>query len=225
MLDGDWSSDVCSSDLEKALAKAAGDRFVAANAALDELESILKADDRARLVEFAEKRMYPTVDPLTGALDELIKFQVAVAKQVDEDAVATNRVVWVAMIVAIVLGLGLVVSGGVFVMRRVVRPITDTTETMRRLADHDLAVDIHHTANTDEVGTMARAVQVFRDNMAEAARLRAEQDRDEAVKRARAERIDALLKSFDRTAGGIVSNVSSAAGELQSAAGILTGSA
>jgi methyl-accepting chemotaxis protein len=212
-------------DREKALAKAAADRFAAATAAVDELESILKANDRTRLVEFAEKRMYPAVDPLTGALDDLIKLQVEVAKRVDEDAVAANRIVWAAMMIAIVLGVGLVVVGGLFVMRGVVRPIADTTETMRRLADHDLSVEIRHTAKADEIGTMARAVQVFRDQMAEADRLRAEQSKVEAAERARAQKIDALLRDFDRTAGGIVSGVTGAAEELQAAARILTGSA
>ena len=210
---------------EKALAATASGRFSAATAAVDDLERILKANDLPRLVDFAEKRMYPAIDPLTGAIDDLIKLQVEEAQKANDAAVATNRLVSVALLASILLGLGFVVSGGVFVMRRIVRPIADTTETMRKLADHDLSVHIHHTANRDEVGTMARAVQVFRDNMAEAAGLRAEQERDAAVKRARAERIDALLEKFDRTAGGIVSNVSTAAGELQSAAHILTGSA
>ena len=212
-------------DREKALAKAAADRFAAATAAVDELESILKANDRTRLVEFAEKRMYPAIDPLIDALDDLIKLQVAEAQKIDDEAVATNRVVWVAMMIAIALGVGLVVVGGLFVMRRIVRPITDTTETMPRRADHDLAVDIRHTANADEVGTMARAVEVFRDQMTEADRLRAEQSKVEAVERARAQRIDVLLRDFDRTAGGIVSGVTGAAVELQAAARILTGSA
>ena len=169
--------------------------------------------------------MYPAIDPLTDVLDDLIELQVEEAQKVNDRAVAANRVVWAAMIVAIVLGVGLVVFGGLFVMRRVVRPIGDTTATMRRLADHDLDVDIRHTANRDEVGTMARAVAVFRDQMVEADRLRAEQSKIEVVERARAQRIDALLRDFDRAAGGIVSGVTDAAGELQAAARILTGSA
>jgi methyl-accepting chemotaxis protein len=212
-------------DREKALAKVAGDRFAAAGAATDELEKIIEANDRPRLVEFAEKRMYPAIDPLTGAIDDLIKLQVAEANKANDEAVAANRIVWASMVASILGGLGLVLFGGVFVLRRVVRPIADTTETMRRLAEHDLAVDIHHTANRDEVGTMARAVQVFRDNMAEADRLRGEQQKEEAIKRARAERIDSLLKQFDRVAGDIVAGVGSAAEELQAAALVLTGSA
>ncbi|MDK9698503.1 MAG: methyl-accepting chemotaxis protein [Siculibacillus sp.] len=212
-------------DREKALAKAAADRFAAAGTAVDELQSILEADDRARLVDFAEKRLYPAIDPLTGALDDLIKLQVEVAKQANDAAVATNRIVWTAMMIVVVLGVGLVVTGGLFVMRRIVRPIVDTTETMRRLAGDDLTVEIRHTVARDEVGTMARAVGVFRDNMVEATRLRAEQPKAEAVERARTQRIDQLLRDFDRTAGGIVSGVTGAADELQSASRILTGSA
>ncbi len=210
---------------EQALAKAAADRFAAAGVATDELREILKSENGSRLADFAEKRMYPAIDPLTGAIDDLIKLQVDEAQKANQAAVSTNRIVFAAMIASIVFGLGLVVTGGLFVMRRVVGPITDTTRTMHRLAEDDLSVEVLHTANRDEIGTMAHAIRVFRDNMAEAARLRADQEREEATKRARNERIDALLKDFDRNAGEIVGAVAKASGELQSAARSLTGSA
>ena len=212
-------------DREKRLAATVVERFAAAATAVSDLERILRADDRGHLVEFAEKRMYPAIDPLTGALDDLIKLQVEEAQKANDGAVATDRIVRVALIGTILAGLGLVVGGWILVMRRVVRPIGDTTETMRRLADHDLSVGILHTEFADEVGTMARAVRVFRDNMAETARMREEQERARVAERERAGRVDTLLRAFDTAATGIVSHVSSAAAELQSAATILTGSA
>ncbi len=210
---------------EKSLAKVAEGRFAAAYAAVDDLVAILKAGDAGRLVEYAEKRMYPAIDPLTGAIDDLIKLQVEEADKVDTRAVAINRIVWGLMVVSSLLGVGLVGFGYAFVRRRVVSPIADVTATMASLAEDDLAVEIRHTANRDEIGTMARAVQVFRDNMREAENLRAAQAVEETAKHARAERVDALLQEFDRAAGAIVAVVSSSAGELQAAARTLTGSA
>ena len=212
-------------DREKRLAAVVVERFATAATAIAELEAILRAGDRARLADFAETRLYPAIDPLTGAIDDLIKLQVEEAQKANDGAVATDRVVRIALFAAILAGLGLAVGGWILVRRRVVRPIADTTETMRRLADDDLSVTIHHADAADEVGTMARAVQVFRDNMAEAARLRGEQERAEAAERERAGRIASLLGAFDTSASGIVSHVAAAAHQLESAAVILTGSA
>ncbi|TBW41196.1 HAMP domain-containing protein [Siculibacillus lacustris] len=210
---------------EKALAATAGDRFAAADTAAAELVTILKSGDRARLATFAETRLYPAIDPLTGAIDDLIKLQVTEAEASYTHAVAINRVIWGLIVASIVLGLGLVAGGAWIVRRSVVQPLAAITETMHRLADHDLTVEIGSAGARDEIGTMARAVVVFRDGMREADGLRRAQAEEEAAKRLRAERIDALLDGFDRTAGQIVGVVSASAGELQLAARTLTGAA
>ncbi|MDE2318675.1 MAG: HAMP domain-containing protein [Rhodospirillales bacterium] len=66
------------------------------------------------------------------------------------------------------------------------KPITRMTGTMRRLAEGDLDAEIPDTSRHDEIGGMARAVQIFREaglekirleNDMEAARRRAEEDR------------------------------------------------
>ena len=115
-----WTAYLATSmdDREKSLAKDASQRFTAAHAATDTLVAILKAGDGPRLVDFAEKRMYPAIDPLTGAIDELIKVQVDEAEKANNAAVATNRIVWGVIVASIVAGIVLVVLGGLFVRRR-----------------------------------------------------------------------------------------------------------
>jgi methyl-accepting chemotaxis protein len=67
------------------------------------------------------------------------------------------------------IGLGVlllvIVVAIAMVRRSVVRPVQDMTATMRRLADGDLAVDVTGAEHRDEVGEMARALQVFKDGM------------------------------------------------------------
>src|SRR4051812_23125681 len=59
----------------------------------------------------------------------------------------------------------LIVGAGVLgVGTGVVRPITAMTGVMKRLADGELDVSIPSLARKDEVGAMAMAVQVFREN-------------------------------------------------------------
>jgi methyl-accepting chemotaxis protein len=68
--------------------------------------------------------------------------------------------------VALVIGgLVIVASGGFFAIRSwLVRPIGVLAAAMGRLADGALSTDVAGTDRKDEIGVMARAVQVFKDN-------------------------------------------------------------
>ena len=53
------------------------------------------------------------------------------------------------------------------IRRFITAPLTDLASVMRRLVDRDLDVVVPSTGQRDEVGAMARAVQVFKDNLVE----------------------------------------------------------
>ena len=59
--------------------------------------------------------------------------------------------------------------------RGITRPVAGMTKAMTVLAGGDTSVEIPSRDNKDEIGGMAKAVQVFKDNMIETGRLRAEQ--------------------------------------------------
>jgi len=122
----------------------------------------------------------------------------------------------VLMVGAGVLGVGI----------GVVRPITAMTEVMRRLAEGDLDISIPSLRRKDEVGAMADAVQIFRDN---AGRVRDMEIEQVALKRrSEAERRDAMRRvagDFEATIGEIVKVVWSASSEIEDAAATLTTSA
>ena len=122
----------------------------------------------------------------------------------------------VLMVGAGVLGVGI----------GVIRPITAMTEVMRRLAEGDLDISIPSLRRKDEVGAMANAVQIFRDN---AGRVRDLEIEQVALKqRSEAERRDAMRRvagDFEATIGEIVKVVWSASSEIEDAAATLTTSA
>ncbi len=60
--------------------------------------------------------------------------------------------------------------------RLVVRPVVDMTGVMGKLAGGDVSAEIPGTARKDEIGQMAAAVAVFRDNIIERGRLAREAD-------------------------------------------------
>ena len=125
-----------------------------------------------------------------------------------------------ALILALSVGGLLLGAGAAFVIGRgISRPVVQMATAMRRLAEGDKSVTIPGTGRADEIGGMANAVQVFKDNMLEAERLRAEQ---EAVKAAAEKEqravVNKMADAFESSVKGVVNAVSSAATEMQATA-------
>jgi len=105
----------------------------------------------------------------------------------------------------------------------IVKPIHRITETMELLSQGDLTVDIPYAENKDEIGQMAAALSVFKENAAAAERLREEQKANEA--RSEKEKRDAmqqLASSFEAEIGSVIETVSGAATEMQGSAQSMT---
>ncbi len=97
---------------------------------------------------------------------------------------------------------------------------------MEQLAGGDLAVDIREARRGDEVGEMAKAVNVFKDNAATMQRLQA--DQDEFKRRAERDKrvaMEMLADNFERQVRGVVAAVTQAATQMQSSARTMSKSA
>src|ERR1700761_6339253 len=92
----------------------------------------------------------------------------------DVDAIFWQQVWRVGTIVAVILGL--VIGMSILLGRSIVVPIKGMTAAMRKIAAGDIATAIPAPERRDEAGAMAQSVQVFKENMIEASRLRGEQD-------------------------------------------------
>ena len=120
---------------------------------------------------------------------------------------------------------GLLLSGGAIALglllaaiiaTSIVSPVVAMTATMTRLASGDKAVTIPATDNKDEIGEMARAVQVFKDSMIRAEQLeaqaRAEQDRELGRGRKR----ELLTADFDVMIRRVIAKVDTAVQNVHS---------
>jgi methyl-accepting chemotaxis protein len=127
---------------------------------------------------------------------------------------------------AVLLGLALIVGGvGLFVVqRRVTSPIAAMTAAMRRLAEGDMDTVIPGAARRDEIGAMAKAVEVFKASMSEAEELRREQDQAKAgAEEERRAGMLSIADDFEQSVGSIVGTVAAAAGQMRSAAEDMAG--
>ena len=122
----------------------------------------------------------------------------------------------------IVTSLLAIVIGALFAVligRAISRPIVRMTEAMGVLADGDLTVTVPAVGRKDEIGEMADAVQVFKDNALEVERLRKEQEEQErrTAEEKRRQMME-LADGFESSVGTIIGTVSSASTELQQTA-------
>jgi len=105
------------------------------------------------------------------------------------------------------------------VIRGMMRPLGFMTEAMTRLAEGDRAVVVPFFQHSGEIGAMAKAVQVFKDNAIAVERLSREQA--ELKARADADRhaaMQTLAGEFEQNIGSIVEIVSTSAAEMRAAA-------
>ena len=108
---------------------------------------------------------------------------------------------------------------GFVLARGITRPITGMTEAMRGLARGDWSTAIPGRDKRDEIGTMAEALEVFRNGMMEAEELRKAQE-TQKLQAAEERRIamNALADKFEQSIGEVVGNVTHASSRLQGTA-------
>jgi methyl-accepting chemotaxis protein len=141
------------------------------------------------------------------------------------EAAATERVstftllLWsVSALVFLIIGAGL--CGVAF---GVIRPIAGMTDVMKGLAGGDLDISVPALSRNDEVGAMARAVQVFKDNALRVKSMESEQvDLKRKIEDDRKAAMQQMADGFDSAIGEIILTVSTASSELELSAGRLT---
>jgi methyl-accepting chemotaxis protein len=116
--------------------------------------------------------------------------------------------------------LALVSAGlGFLLVRGITRSIARITGTMRALAAGDLSAEVPLRGQKTEMGAIADTVQVFKEALVERQELeRSSKSQEEGVARERQASMRRVADEFERTVGGIVTTVSSAATELQASA-------
>jgi len=138
------------------------------------------AADQEALVA-AARRFERQVDERTG--------RALVAAQAQADRLTLIARIMLAITAALFLGvLYFVVS------RRIARPLVRMSGVVSRLAEQDYAVEMPEDGRRDEIGDMAQAIRVFRENGLERERLETERARDQVVR-------DALAQMMHRMQG------------------------
>ena len=119
------------------------------------------------------------------------------------------------------LGLALVLLSatlGTASARNIVGAVRQLTAAMTSLAKRDWSTQVPGTQRNDELGEMAHAVDVFKENGVAAELLAAEQAAERAAKDERALRREELTRGFEAKVGTLVGEVSAGSIDMQGAA-------
>jgi methyl-accepting chemotaxis protein len=114
----------------------------------------------------------------------------------------------------------------VVAVRRGMKPLQSVSQALTELAGGNLDTEVGHTRRADEIGTIARALDVFK--IAAIDRKRLEEEQKAAQARAASERREGLQRfvaEFETAVGGIIDSVSQSSKEFEDVAGKLAATA
>lgn len=141
----------------------------------------------------------------------------------DESTRARTALLITLGAVAILLAVTAVL--GVVIVRGITGPVAKMTDAMARLAGGDKTVEISGTENRDEIGAMARAVVIFKENMIRADELAAKEAEAVKARENRARLMEELASGFDLEVSDTLTMVKSASTELHATAAAMTATA
>ncbi len=133
----------------------------------------------------------------------------------------TRNTLLLTAVVTLAVVLALVFFGA----QALARPIQLMTARMRQLAGDDTSIAVDGMDRKDEIGEMARAVDVFRLNAIARREHEEASARANEARMARQARIDALIGGFRQSATTVIDEVGRAMGDLDAVSGELTGAA
>jgi methyl-accepting chemotaxis protein len=126
----------------------------------------------------------------------------------------TRTVVIVALVVAVAIS----GAAGFLLISGIATPLLGLAKTTGRLAEHDLDVTIDGVARKDELGLLARSLEVFRENALRADRLQAESQSEQIRKAERGVAIEQGIARFEASVQMSLSGLDAASVEMEGTA-------
>ncbi|MEQ8586970.1 MAG: HAMP domain-containing methyl-accepting chemotaxis protein [Thalassobaculaceae bacterium] len=174
-------------------------------------DATLERENQIEALSEAFAAAEPAMEELRARIEADYDAATAEFDRINADAYVITLVL-IALIALVCVVLGVVVG------RSVSRPVTRLTERMRELAEGDKTVEIPNTGGADEIGAMARAVLVFKENMIRNDELAAEQEEQRAERERRAKKVDEITRTFDEQVRDMLRAVGTASQQLDAAA-------
>jgi methyl-accepting chemotaxis protein len=116
------------------------------------------------------------------------------------------------------LALIVVVIGVLIISRSVARPLSVITATIKRVAEGDENVEVPHTKRGDEIGALARAIEIFQQAMDRNRNLNSQVIEDSKAREQRAKHIESSVDAFREAISGVLRAVTDNATSMRATA-------
>ncbi|MDO8398204.1 MAG: methyl-accepting chemotaxis protein [Bradyrhizobium sp.] len=201
--------------------------FGACSPVIEYASKTTSAEESLKAAGRLKAECVPAFDTAMGLQIKLTNSLLADTSKVSDDlSEQTNSTISNVLITSgIGLLVGLVVALWIGI-KGLARPIADLKTVMEAFARNELKAEVPGVGRRDEVGEMARTVEVFKTNGLEVERMKADQQAAElrSAEQRKADMIK-LANDFEGAVGEIIETVSSASTELEASAGTLTATA
>lgn len=204
---------------DRALYEASMREWHAFEAVVGPILALSRKGDKAEALSVYEKTALQPRRNLSIALERMIQYNHEGAKQAEAESLAAYTRARTTLIAAGSLAVILAITLAAAIIAGISRGIQSVVRPMESLAAGDLTVAIPLQGAKTEIGSIASAVQVFKDGLirmrelemaSQQARLAAEEQRKVGMRQ--------MADSFETAVGGVIELVSSSATELQATA-------
>src|ERR1700724_2330412 len=198
------------------LKKENGDRAVDTQLAADHpAQAILRRGEayKGPAILFG-RRFYTAYQPVFGASGKVIGIVYVGIPTAQLDSMLWQALSAMAIAAAIAALLALAMT--MAIVRRVTKPLRAVAETLTVLAEGRTDIEVRHSGRHDEIGMIARTVDVFKNNRIERRQLEAERISAEklAMDRRKAE-LNQFVEAFRTKISGIIEQVLNSSGQFE----------
>ncbi len=177
----------------------------------------------------ATKTMNEKLRPEAAVTNALIEEYSEIQKKEAEDHVeemenASSHMIWLIVVIGALAALT-IAGVGITTAIGISRRVNGLTFAMTELAGNKLETVVPDVEKEDEIGDMARAVEIFKTNAVERRQLQRQSDSESASRVARAQRMAEHVQNFRSRIGAIADSLAKASSELEGTAGVLTSAA
>jgi methyl-accepting chemotaxis protein len=120
------------------------------------------------------------------------------------------------------LALVLVGIGVLIISRSVARPLSVITDTIKQVAEGAEGVEVPHTNRADEIGALARAIQIFQEAMERNRNLNSQVLQDSRAREERTRHIETSVEAFKGAIGDVLRAVTDNASAMRETAQSIT---
>ncbi len=171
--------------------------------------------NQTELVNVSNAAMDFVVAICTGAFDQILASATAQSATAKRDLAISLGL--------FLLSLAIGVTGLMVAFRKIARPMDRISRAMLQVADGNLAEDVPYRGRRDEIGQLASALVVFKDGMIARQELEGAQREDQQRAKQRQEVVEQAIASFGKSIGRTLDTLATAAVQMRTTSGEMSG--